>query len=398
MMAFSAQAAEYFAKQLYSLAVEAQGLLHRMLSVQSHISTSSTLARTYQEATESPTLSHFKEIGRGTCGKVFSITGTPKVVKVPLNESQVKLLYNDACMHRLVEEAFLATPSKYTKHLNLPKFEEWIASDATGFWTEYGDRFPEERPSFCLMSERIFPLPNPLRKALVRSFALSAVKESEVLMLDTNKDCLVRIYLGRRMHHLVRRDDTSFKLRNFELHVNEMEVLDLDLEHYSATMADALAIIHWKAGVDGDDVEFVLGSTPITKKAPTAAEMLKTSELVSHRSGSDVLFTKRSVGIWILDFNNCKQIRRDAGGVELLVRSFWHNDPYTPRPSADNPVDMELWKHFRERYLDTSREFLPKECWELPRLFLDKVEEEGERWKASRIMAGEGSLFTAITK
>jgi hypothetical protein len=32
------------------------------------------------------------------------------------------------------------------------------------------------------------------------------------------------------------------------------------------------------------------------------------------------------------------------------------------------------------------------------RLFLDKVEEEGERWKVRRIMAGEGSLFAAITK
>jgi hypothetical protein len=56
------------------------------------------------------------------------------------------------------------------------------------------------------MSERIFPLPHPLREALVRSFAPSAVKKSDVLMLDTNKDCLVRVYLGRRMHHLVRRD------------------------------------------------------------------------------------------------------------------------------------------------------------------------------------------------
>jgi len=60
---------------------------------------------------------------------------------------------------------------------------------------------------------------------------------------------------------------------------------------------DALDIIHWKAGVDGDNVEFVLGSISITKKAPTAAKILETSEPVSHRNKSDILFTIRSVGI-----------------------------------------------------------------------------------------------------
>jgi hypothetical protein len=46
-------------------------------------------------------------------------------------------------------------------------------------------------------------------------------------------DCLVRIYMGRRMEVSTRKEARSFGLRNFELHLNEMEVLGLPLEEYA---------------------------------------------------------------------------------------------------------------------------------------------------------------------
>ena len=85
-------------------------------------------------------------------------------------------------------------------------------------------------------------------------------------------------------------------------------------------------------------------------------------------------------------------------GVKLLVRAFWNNDPYTPRPSADHDIDVELWDHFRQRYLESSFGSLRKELRHLPQLFIEGVEAEGKKWKARKVIAGEGSLFAAIAK
>jgi hypothetical protein len=39
-----------------------------------------------------------------------------------------------------------------------------------------------------------------------------------------------------------------------------MDELDLDAKEYAEAIAEGLAILHWGAGVDGREVEFVLGS------------------------------------------------------------------------------------------------------------------------------------------
>ncbi|MCJ1474209.1 hypothetical protein MMC13_002867 [Lambiella insularis] len=398
MINLTARAVDNLTERFHDPAAMAQDLLHRMLSIQSHISPASTLARTYEMASATPAHQVFKEIGRGTCGKVFALVGAPKVAKVPVDSSQWQRLYNDFCMHKLVEESFSVAPSEYSQALSVPRLEEWVAPDALDFWKEYGPRFPGQRPSFCLVSERIFPLPAPIRQALFRSFAPPRLNEQEFLTTDTNKDCLVRVYMGRRMKGS-RKEAKSFGLRNFELHVNEMETLGLPLDKYATIMANAYAILHWKAQIDADDVEFVLGSSPLSKKCPNNAQVLfKSSPLVSHRSGSDFDYHRRSIGMWLLDFNNCQRVTMDARGVEMLVKAFWHNDPYTPRPSGDHDIDVELWHHFRETYLNTSRGPLSKEHSHLPQLFIDGVEAEGKKWKARRAMAGEGSLFAAIAK
>jgi hypothetical protein len=162
-------------------------------------------------------------------------------------------------------------------------------------------------------------------------------------------------------------------------------------------MADAYAVMHWKARVDADDVKFVLWSAPRLRRSKTLEEIENGSYLVSHRIGKTFDDTRRNIGIWLLDFNNCPRITLDANGVEMLVRAFWNNDPYTPRPSADHTLDADLWSHFRQRYL-TSLELLGKEDGYLAQLFIDVVEAEGEKWKARRAIAGKGLLFAAIAK
>lgn len=40
----------------------------------------------------------------------------------------------------------------------------------------------------------------------------------------------------------------------------------------------------------------------------------------------------RPVHMWLLDFNQCGAISLDDVGVDSVVKAFWENDPYYPRP------------------------------------------------------------------
>ena len=77
---------------------------------------------------------------------------------------------------------------------------------------------------------------------------------------DDNRNCLFRIYLGRRATNRTR-PASRFGLRNFPLHVNEVEELKLDTAMCARMMAQTLAILHWAAEIDANDVEFVLGGS-----------------------------------------------------------------------------------------------------------------------------------------
>ena len=75
---------------------------------------------------------------------------------------------------------------------------------------------------------------------------------------DANKDCFVRLYLGKRRPRPGRKS-RWFQLRNFALHLDQMEALGLDVEYYAMAMADVLAIRHFVAKLDADDIELMLG-------------------------------------------------------------------------------------------------------------------------------------------
>jgi hypothetical protein len=112
----------------------------------------------------------------------------------------------------------------------------------------------------CLRSEQIPPLPEIIRKALINQYFPDDVKDT-ALTDTTNEDCLVRIYLGKRADYPTQLQRPS--LRNLPLHVNQIEDLQIDVEDYARAMAEALAVMHWVAKINGRDVEFVLGGFPI---------------------------------------------------------------------------------------------------------------------------------------
>lgn len=313
-------------------------LLNRMLSTKSYISTA---------AHEFPELKVFTQVGKGQCGTVWALPGTNEVLKIT-NEGKEEQLWNDYRNHAEIEEAFGKTFSGFRGNINLPTLGNWIGFRNEIFWNEHRSHFPEASilPTTGFLSERIFPVPLPVRAAIVDALAPKDVKRSKESFLaqQENKDCLIRIYLGRRQN---RPASNTFRLRNFDMTVNEMEVLRLDTVLYAETLAQTLAIIHWQAKLDANDVEFVFGSAPAQRRRPAAAELRRTTRSDMERLASEVDFRHRLIGIWLLDFDQCKMFPEGVDGVRQLERGFYFNDPYYPRPISQHPQDVALWMSSR---------------------------------------------------
>lgn len=155
-----------------------------------------------------------------------------------------------------------------------------------------------------------------------------------------------------------------------------MEYLRLDTKGYAATMAQALAILHWRAKLDANDVEFVLGSAPEFPTPPTPEELWASSydDLKFVIKGLNLNHT--AVGMWLLDFDQCQSFPEGQQGVEQLVKGFYHNDPYYPRPVSTHQRDVELWHIFKSFYLEASACLTDSS---MPKDFIEAVEVEGQR-------------------
>ena len=320
-----------------------------------------------------------KQIGKGQCGTIWAIRGSVLKVANPGKDVQ---LWNDCCKHKRVEEAFMEIPWDLRKSITIPRWENWVRPSRDYFWTDFHRFFPEDfEPTYGLLSTRINPLPAPVREAIFDQFAPTATRgrKAQILANPENKDCLVRLYLGRRADRL---NSGTFKLRNFDLTVNEMEELELDTQFFARVMAQALAVMHWKAEIDADDVEFVLGRSPVIGLPPTAADLESMGP--ESQEGRDALkydHVQRSAGIWLLDFDQCQNFPKTEEGIKQLERAFYFNDPYYPRPVSDHPGDVVLWNVFKRAYLVASDPLTENNMAEK---FIDAVEREGQRRAATK--------------
>jgi hypothetical protein len=351
-------------------------ILHCMLSTKSAISTNSSLAEANQRARDEATLQRFVKVGQGQCGTVYALRGTTLVAKLANSSSKENELFVDFQMHHLVYSAFVALTS-VCKDIYVPKVKLWINPQSTDFWRDNAALFPlgVKTPNYGLVSERIWPLPLPVREAIVDALCPKAIKDmkSALLKQPENKDCLVRLYLGRR-NDTRKMEAKNVRLRNFPLHVDEMERLGLDTRSFAMTMAQSLALLHWKAGVDANDVEFVLGSRPQITGKPAVEDILAANkDTAAAMYLTD--FNHRTISIWLLDFNQCKKFEHSPAGVKKLVEGFWFNDPYYPRPNATNKADQELWNAFKSHYLEVSAELTETPG---PKLFVEAVKAKGK--------------------
>ena len=110
------------------------------------------------------------------------------------------------------------------------------------------------------------------------------------------------------------------------------EEIGLDVVALANEMAVGLALCHWRAKVDCNDVEFVLGSAPTILNFAVPAGQVPSlppntttrPEALYHR------FQKRAAHLWMLDYDKCHDMPMTDDGIAQAVKAAEDNDPYLP--------------------------------------------------------------------
>jgi hypothetical protein len=303
------------------------------------------------------TTNNFRCIGHGYCGSVWAAEGPDDARRAIKREDggPGRSVRNDFEMHLSI----LRMPQPTT--FSIPECYQLVEASDTEWFASRAGRFPSNL-SACrsLITERIPAFPKDVRDRIVDLFCPQPLRAT-IKANPPDADCLVRLYLGRR--RWARTSSRFFSLRNYPLHIDQVESLQLDPTGYAQVMAEALAMMHWIAHVDANDVEFVL--------APPRSD-----------HGSQVVFESKVLGshvIWILDFDCCRNMSMDTAGLEQACTAFFKNDPFFPRPSSGNSADEALWVEFRKHFLEKSHEILGYDgaCSHLPGSLITMVEEHG---------------------
>lgn len=309
-----------------------------------------------------------QNIGRGACGTVWACETGPAYKREDGNPA--RFLRNDFEIHKRVLEArktLMELRKSNQIQIQIPSCHKFIDGEDKEWWAANRERFPYAQGYVsCNMVEveRIPSFEESTRKLLIRKFCARGLRR-KINQNEPDRDCLVRPYLGRRRIH-TRDSETlsqfkAFSLRNYPLHEDQMEELGIPVEdrrRYAQIMAETLALMHWIAGVDANDIEFVLA--PCTDNENGQIE--------------NVLGTH---SVWMLDFDLCRDMTKDEDGIGKAVKAFWRNDPFYPRPG--NP----LWDTFREQYKRTSEECLeicPVEERQKQRSLFNSFIERVEAW------------------
>ncbi|RJE22689.1 Zinc finger protein [Aspergillus sclerotialis] len=332
----------------------------------------------------------YRAIGFGQCGLVFERPGRDYVIKVakPAYEGG---LWPDFRAHFRTRQAF--EKEGRDVECRVPKIYSYVPKRNSRWWNENRPFFYDVHqslflPSNALITERIPPLPKVARQALINKYCPPQLQHNANAN-PTNRDCLARIYLGRR-RPINAPLSPNFTLRNYNLTLDQIVELGLPAASFAAAMGEALAIIHWAANIDAYDIEFVLGSeakTPYTQDISLALN-LTTEQIAAMEPDTDIeslLSTKckpRTARMWVLDFNLCNIWEEKAGWenpemlLPHLVEAFFENDPYYPLPLMEQDLERELWDTFSSTYIDKGTHILSapgkdSRLVNLPRIFID---------------------------
>ena len=304
----------------------------------------------------------YRCIGKGFCGSVWANKTMDKCAMKREDGGPGRSLRNDWELHNIISNSLKSVESQNRFNVIVPQPHAFISVENDEWWSGRASRFPLGF-SHCntLISTRIPPLSALVRERIIDRYCPPELSAKIKANLG-DEDCLVRPYLGRRRVGQRTSRFRAFTLRNFPLHIDQMEELGMDTVQYTAALADALAVMYWIAQVDANDVEFVLASCPDLNETDLPA-LFYHGFLGSHAS-------------WMLDFDCCHPISLDDAGISQAVTAYFKNDPYFPRPNATaNIRDQQLWMHFRDHFLNTSAELLGESSLKsLPQFFIDRLE------------------------
>ncbi|KAJ9398445.1 hypothetical protein DTO282F9_4536 [Paecilomyces variotii] len=367
-------------------------VLRRVLSLQPITSTPSSFA-TFHQSHQHVSVA-YRVIGFGQCGLAFERPGRGFVVKVA-KPAYEEALWADFTAHHEVLRAFTQYQQQHNPDMEcrVPKVFSYVPKSNQQWWELNSPFFTDVHesvplPAMALITGRILPLPKIARQALIDKYCPPELRPT-VSANPTNRDCLARIYLGRR--RLARGPPApNFTLRNYNLCLDQMLELNLPVKSFASAMGEALALIHWSANVDAYDVEFVLGGEGdiIYTRDISSTLNLTRRQLLTMQPHTDIetlmsiKLMRRATRVWVLDFNLCSRWEESAGWenpdalVAHLVTAFFENDPYYPLPLMELDIDTELWAVFSKAYLETAAQTLSApgkdtRLADLPQKFVD---------------------------
>jgi hypothetical protein len=339
------------------------------------------LEETIYQLTVRNSISQLERVGQGFCGSVWGESeeddrsrSDRQLVMKREDGGPGRSIINEYCIHkRLLECLQSLDTSRILENFgasgvsfNIPESEAFIDEDALE-WAGILPRLPAGyTPCKAIISEKIMPVSPPFRPTIINSF-IPGVDTDKILDTQANKHCLIRPYLGRRRFQAESerpRHLRAYSLRNFSLHIDQMESIGHTPHNYAMSMADAHAFLYWIAKVDANDIEFVFAQP----RSNYPSDMNSSNSI-----HSDVFGTH---AIWILDFDCCNNMALDESGIEKACRCFWRNDPYYSRPGSLRVFDQILWENFRDRFLTTSERILKDELSaikKLPRRLIERI-------------------------
>lgn len=114
-----------------------------------------------------------------------------------------------------------------------PRLHSYMSRNDRLCWSAHAQIFPDgdRTPEDLLLCERIIPIHLVARHALIDRYCSEELKAGARLQ-DSNDNCQVRLYLGKRRDLVSRlRPRRFFGLRNFSLCLDQVQELGLDTAH-----------------------------------------------------------------------------------------------------------------------------------------------------------------------
>ncbi|KDQ07935.1 hypothetical protein BOTBODRAFT_59671 [Botryobasidium botryosum FD-172 SS1] len=272
-----------------------------------------------------------KTIGRGSFATASVLTGRPVAFKQVIVRARTPELKQEFEMF-LVLYDLCSTDS----HVAVPRPLAYYNPAAVEFISPSNDA-PEStgrrphvaKPDFQALGlenaayamDHVLPLPLAVARAVRDLFY-------PPLSVPAPSPSLCRLYFGKVIEKVgsAGRPIRFFNSSNFPLDCTRYKLLTETAKHCEFPSMELIAFgmgemvgrLHWFAGYDARDIEFVLGGQSF-------------SGVLTH----------------VIDFNQMRSWSREKDQIHLLVESFFQNDPYYPRPRASEP----LWEDFRRGYV-----------------------------------------------